>query len=325
MSEELDWITRAINHPAGILALFWLKSLSLWRKQQDPMPRTLNNEYHSALSVILQDKSMAGKLGRCVLAGSLSFLLTVDEEWAKENLLPLFEESDSEDDYHAVWNGFLMWQPISPTIAELLEPQFLDATGRIKKDYPHGNLREMFINTYTAMLVYFAKDPINKWIPRFFGNANEEDKRNFAFQVKRHLVDMDDARQEELWQRWLKSYWKNRLNGIPSPLESEEINRMLAWLPHMNKLFPEAVDLAIQMPCKLLERNSIVYKLNESDLWQHYPEEVAKLLIYLRDCSMPDYGWYKGKELVDKLLESNITPELKEKLEELILRLGLTT
>ena len=295
------------------------------------MPHTLDDEYSLALSAIVQNRSIAGRLGRCVLAGHFSFLLDTDEKWTKENLLPLFEEpdseefeeADSEDDYHAVWSGFLMWQSISPSIAELLESQFLDATGRIKKDYPHGNLREMFINTYTAMLVYFAKNPINKWIPRFFENANEEDKRKFAFRVKRHLVDMDDARQEELWQRWLKPYWENRLNGIPSPLESEEINHILAWLPHLNKLFPEAVDLAIQMPYGSLERNSIVHKLNESDLWQDYPEAVAKLLIYLRDCGLPDYGWYKGKELIDKLFKSNISQKLKEKLEELIMELRL--
>ena len=296
LSEQLDWATKAINHPAGFLAQFWLKSLSLWQKGQNPMPHTLDDEYSLPLSAIVQDKNIAGRLGRCVLAGYFSFLFDTDEKWTKENLLPLFEESADEEDYHAAWSGFLTWEPISPSIAELLEPQFLDAVGRIKKDYPHGNLRKMFIKVYTAMLVYFAKNPINKWILRFFENANEEDKRNFAFQVKRHLVDMDDdARQGELWQRWLKQYWKNRLNGIPSPLESEETNHMLAWLPHLNKLFPEAVDLAIQMPYGSLERNSIVHKLNESDLWQHYPEAVAKLLIYLRDCGLPDYGWYEGK------------------------------
>ena len=322
-SRELDWITRAINHPAGILAQFWLESLSLWRKEQDPLPCTLNDEYNSALSVIIQDKTMSGKLGRCILAGRLSFFLTTDEKWTKENLLPLFGESASEDDYHAVWSGFLMWQSISPSIIELLEPQFLDAVRRIRKDYPHGNLREMFINTYTTMLVYLVKDPINKWIPRFFENANEEDKRNFTFQIKRHLVHMDDARREELWQRWLKPYWENRLNGIPSPLESEEINLMLAWLPYLNKLFPEAVDLAIQMPSKSLERNSIVHKLNESNLWQNYPEAVANLLIYLQDNGLPDYGWYKGKELIDKLFKSNISQKLKKNLEELVVELRL--
>ena len=31
-----DWLMQAINHPAGNLMQFWLESLALWRKQQDP-------------------------------------------------------------------------------------------------------------------------------------------------------------------------------------------------------------------------------------------------------------------------------------------------
>ena len=323
LSEQLDWATKAINHPAGFLARFWLKSLSLWQKGQNLMPHMLDGEYNSALSSIVQNKNIAGRLGRCVLAGHFSFLLDTDEKWTKENLLPLFKKSADEEDYHAAWSGFLKWRSISPSIVELLEPQFLDAVGRIKKDDPHGTLREIFINTYTGILVCFAKDPINRWIPGFFKNADEADKRSFAFQIKLYLARMDEAQQEELWLGWLKQYWENRLDGIPSPLESEETNHMLAWLPHLNKLFPEAVDLAIQMPYGSLERNSIVHKLNESDLWQHYPEAVAKLLIYLRDCGLPDYGWYEGKELIDKLLESNIAQELKKKLKELVVELRL--
>ena len=323
-SEQLDWATKAINHPAGILALFWLKNLSLRRKQQDPIPRPLNGEYHSALSAIIQDKSTAGKLGRCVLAGHLSSLFTVDEKWTKENLLPFFEKSATEDDYHAVWSGFLTWQRINPSIAELLGHAFVGAVKRIKKDYPQRSQRSRFVSAYVTMLVYFVPDPIDKWIPEFFKNADEADKRDFAFQVKRHLVDMDDARQEELWQRWLKQYWENRLDGIPSPLESEEISRMLDWLPHFNKLFPDAVDLAIQMSSKSLKRSSIVYELNESGLWENYPEAVTNLLLYLRDCGLLDYGWWhKGEELIDKLLESNIAQELKEKLKELVMELRL--
>ena len=323
LSEQLDWVTKATNHPAGFLARFWLKSLSLWQKGQNLMPHTLDDEYISALSAIVQNRSIAGQLGRCVLAGHFSFLLDTNEKWTKENLLPLFEKSADEEDYHAAWSGFLTWRSISPSIAELLEPQFLDAVGRIKKDDPHENLREIFINTYTEILVYFAKDPFNRWIPGFFKNADEADKRNFAFQIKLHLARMNEAQQEELWRGWLEQYWGNRLNGVPSPLESEEANRMLAWLPHLNNLFPEAVDLAIQMQYKSLERNSIVHKLNESDLWQHYPEAVAKLLIHLRDCGLPDYGWYKGKELIDKLFKSNISQVLKDKLEELVIELRL--
>ena len=322
MLEQLDWPTRAINHPAGFLALFWLNSLSLWRKRQDPMPSTLDYEYSSALSVIVQDKSMAGRLGRCVLVGHFSFLLDADEKWTKDNLLPLFSKSASEDDYHAAWSGFLAWQRINPSIAELLGHAFLGAVKRIRKDYPQRRLRSGFVSAYVTKLIYFVADPIDKWIPKFFKNADEADKHDFAFQVKRHLAHMDEVRQEELWRRWLKSYWENRLMGTPSPLELREISPMLGWLTHLDKLFPEAVDLAVQMPPGSLEQNFIVRDLNKSDLWKSYPEAVVKLLDYLAKCDLPSYVRYEVKELIENL-RSNITQELKERLEELVIKLRL--
>ena len=54
-----------------------------------------------------------------------------------------------------------------------------------------------------------------------------------------------------------------------------------------------------------------------------YPEAVAKLLIYLGTCDLPNYEWYKGKELIDKLLQSDIDQEFKGKLKELIIQLRL--
>ena len=325
LSEEWEWPIRALNHPAGILAQFWINSIHSWRNQQAPIPKFLGDEYNSALSVIIQDGSIAGRLGKCILAGRFYFLLTVDEKWTKGNLLPLFEEYLNEDDYNAVWGGFLQWHQLTPDIAELLEHPFLEAVKRIRKDYPHRYQRNRFINAYTTMLVYFTTDPIDTWIPEFFENADEKDKLDFASAVKTHLVHMDEERQKELWERWLKFYWEKRLQGIPpTPLESGEINIMLAWLPHLKGLFPEAVDLAIRIPPKPLGRNFVIDKINETDLWQNYPETVAKLLVYLGNCDLPTYSWYNAKELIDKLFLSNITQELQTQLKELTVHLRLT-
>ena len=55
-----DWLESAINHPAGTLAQFWLESLFLWRKHQDPAPNQLNGDYLAALSKIVEDRTIAG-------------------------------------------------------------------------------------------------------------------------------------------------------------------------------------------------------------------------------------------------------------------------
>ena len=115
-----NWDSYAINHAGGKIAEFWLGSLSLWRKQQDPKPDTLSGVYHNALSGIVQDESLIGILGRSVLASQLPFLLAVNEKWTKENLLPLFKAHDNIYDYQAVWDGF-QYVPLSPPVAEFMK------------------------------------------------------------------------------------------------------------------------------------------------------------------------------------------------------------
>ena len=70
---------------------------------------------------------------------------------------------------------------------------------------------------------------------------------------------------------------------------------MLDWLPHLSMLFPEAVELAIQMPQTPLDRNSIIHEISKGDLWEKYPEATAKLLVHVADSESPGWAWHGGK------------------------------
>ena len=318
MAEKDDWLGLAINHPAGILVLFWLSGFSLWRKEQVPDPTALSGEYDMALSDIVQDHHLPGRLGRRVLASQFEFLLAVDEAWTRENVLPLFDPDS--DDFQAAWHGFLSWGNLNPDVADAMADLFLKAVERIDDDL--SRQRNQFIKYYISMLAYFAEDPINEWIPSLFRYGSQEDKHCFASELGYRLQDMDEATQREWWRRWLKRYWENRLQNVPpTPLESGEVEHMLGWLPHLTAVFPEAVDLATRMPKIPLQSSYFIYKLNESNLWQRYPEVVAKLSIYLGKCDLSSHTGYLVRKLIDKLLQLDISPELKQELKELKVQL----
>ena len=324
--ESDEWLHMAINHPAGVLAEFWLGSLEIWRRQQAPLPKTLSDEHSMALSRIVQDRTLAGRLGRSFLAGQFAFLLAVDEAWTKENLLPFFYADSNVYDFQATWDGFLAWGRLNPAVADHLGDAFLKAVQRIDSE-PDGR-RERFVKRYTTMLGYFAADPLKEWVPKLFQHTGVEVRRLFAVEVGSHLRDVDEARQSEWWCRWLKHYWENRLQGVPARLESDEVERMLGWLPDLTAVFPEAVDLAIRMldplPTEVLEYgHDVIYGLNKSDsLVQNHPKTIAQLLICLGrlDSSSSWYGW---RELIDRLLQSDLSPELDQGLKELKAKLGL--
>ena len=320
-----DWFNFAINHHVGKLAIFWLCGFSLWRKQQDPKPTTLSDEYRTALSDIVQDQSLPGKLGRTILTSKFAFLMEVDEAWTRENLLPLFKPDS--DDFQAAWDGFLSGVlgdfnrvlDFNPAVAKAMDKPSRKAVKRINNGL--SNQHDRFVKYYTDMLAFFAKDPVCKWIPKLFRYASQETKNCFASEVRIRLLYMDESEQQECWERWLKCYWKNRLQSVPAPLECDEVERMLDWLPHLTSVFPKAVDLAVQMPQTSFESGSVIYKLSDTDLLQNHPQAVAKLLIYLWKCNLPRSCWHSVQEIVDALLLSNISSELKQELEEIKIQL----
>ena len=303
--------------PVENLTKFWLSGFALWRKHQEPVPTALSHEYHQVLSGIVQDQKPRSRRGRMVLASRFAFLLDVDESWTRENLLPLFDPDNG--DFQVAWDGFLAGEHLNTAVAEIMADLFLKAVERIDSDL--ADQRDQFIRYYTDMLVYFVEDPFDKWIPKLFQFGSQETRQEFAFNLSRYLQNLDEATQQELWQSWLKQYWENRLQGVPAALESGEIEIMLKWLTHLTAVFPEAVDLAVQMQKVQLENYWEIDRLNKSDLSQRHPEALAKLVIYLWECNLPNYTWVSGQELIDKLLQLDISLERKEKLEEIKIQL----
>lgn len=306
--------------PVETLINFWLSGFALWRKHQEPVPTALSHEYHQVLLDIVQDQKLPGRRGRTILAGRFASLLDVDEAWTRKNLLPLFDPDNG--DFQAAWDGFLAGEHLNTAVAEIMADLFLKAVELV--DSVLSDQRDQFINYYTEMLVYFVEDPFDKWIPKLFQLDSPEARQEFVFNLSRCLQSLDETAQKELWQRWLKHYWEKRvLQGVPTALEVGEIVSMLNWLPHLTAVFPEAVDLAVQMQKVQLENYWGIDRLNKTDLSQRHPEALAKLLIYLWECNLPNYTWVSGQELIDKLLQQdiNITSEQKQKLKEIKIQL----
>ena len=317
--EREDWSNRSIT-PADTLTLFWIGSLSVWMNQQDPKPKTISNEYREALSTVVQDRTLAGRLGRTVLAWHFSLLLSYDREWVKEHLLPPLEQRDNDEDYQAFWDGLTSGR-LTPAAAEVLNSAFLNALPHIKTIFSGEERLRSFIGTYTAMLVYFVNDPLIEWIPKFFKNANSNSRSYFAGQIGYFLGNIDDTKQRELWTRWLRRYWENRLHGVPAQLTDEEMVEMIAWTPRFSSLFPDAVELATKMPNSKAKYERplwmSLHRIQKKRIWRSHPESTAALLLYLKPLTLSYYSPGKIKKLIDNLRKMNLPPETDRALDEL--------
>ena len=332
---ERGWFDVSVSYPVWGLVNFWLSAASLWRKEQDQAPSTLSEEYRQALLTIIRDSSPIGGLGKSILASNLGFLLAVDEEWTREHLLPLFELASA--DFQAAWDGFVTVGRLSPPVAEALKKLFLGAVTRISTGLL--NQRYEFVECYIVMLIYVVDDVFGAWIPKLFGQNSQlsqrlksEPKRLrddnftipdiFALKMAKCLRHMDDTEKQELWERWLKDYWDARLNGKYAPLTANEANLMLDWLPELSAQFPEAVGLTIKNEQKpSLKHTRIFACLITDKTWENHPVAVARLLIYLWSKDTP--YWYRDSVLaiIEPLLESEISSELKQQLEDILIEL----
>ena len=323
-----DWLTQAINHPAGYIAEYWIHSFSLWRQGQEKCPEGMIEPYRAFATMIAKEATVAGQLGRCIFAQYLSFLFAADENWTRKRLLPWFCKHDEVSDYQAVWDGFLMARPITPQVAENMREPLLDAIVRINTHFtgetPGRTRAERLVGVYALVLAYFADDPLGVWIPPLFKCSSEKDHERFALVLRRHLSQLTAEQKREWWDRWLRDYWESRLEGVPAALKPEEVKEMLNWLPSLEEQFSEAVKLAIRMPIVQLDYSPALHYIAKSDLWQKYPEATIRLFVFLGECGLPSLMWRNNncQEIFDKLQCSKLPNALKQKLQELAVRLG---
>ena len=318
--QETDWFFRAIGHPSGKLAEYWVQRIARWHRQQETMQPSLNDQCRHSLDIISRESGIAGKLGRTVLAKYLPFLINVDETWALQNLVPLLEPGHS--DFASAWDGVTYCGQMTPRAAELLREPFLKAVERINGEFA-GSRKQRFVATYIAMLTWFVASPTDDWITRLFTYGDTEVRHQFATAISHHLRSLGEARQNEWWSTWLKGYWENRLQGVPAPLDDTEGETMLDWTTLLSAVYPQAVDLAVQMGDIPLQRGTIIYRIGKTELVNQHPEAVAKFLIHLGEADHKPWIWHGAKEICDELFQLDLDSETEMRLREMAAKIGL--
>ena len=311
-----NWYEKAINHPAGMLAEFWMFSLSAWYNEQDPRPQRISAEYAEFMNKIVRENSTAATLAKSAMARQLGFLTAVDEQWVIEHLIPLFD-SEIKDESTAVWEGSF-YDAMSPVTADILKQPFLHALSDIDQLFPEGRKsREYFVERFTTLVTHFADNPLELWIPSFLAKANEEDRKKFALSIGDSLRFLENGPQRALWDRWLREYWENRIYGTPAVLYPSETRAMFYWLAHLHDLFPTAVELAVKTPNLPTDFSPSTHLRNIKAKAESYPEATARLLIFLADQDLPRHSWLGVEQLLGKLLNQQLPEDMQHRLEEI--------
>jgi hypothetical protein len=319
---HIDWLQSAINDTTGILAEYWVHSLSIAiNKGGLPTHQGLVGDYREAFDLMARDDTSAGYFARTILSSQLSFIFSIDEAWTRAQLLPFFTDVSPLRFQH-VWHGFL-WNRPNHAVIDLLTDAVFAALPRLGVEL--SSRSDRFVEFYVTTVVWHAKDPLLKWIPQFFQHASLESRGEFALHLGMILRGCEPDAQREIWNKWLSKYWKNRVEGSPVPLVAVEIEHMLNWLPDLEAVFAEAVEIAIRMPLSRLERSHLVYQLKDSALVTTNPDDVARLLSLFLQCTGPQWMLHGVEELVQKLGEQELTEDVRKDLLEKLTMRGIDT
>lgn len=311
-----DWLSRAINRPAGLIVEYWVHGLSMQMHGKASNERFLPEHYRQWFTAVIQDQSTNGGLGRSILASQTAFLFGLDKAWTTQYVIPLFSDSD-EKRFEQAWDGFLVWGRLYPSLVEVLMPAFAKMFERLKTSSLER--RKRFIEFYTALAIFHVPDPFEVLLRPLFQHGTVDDWGGFANYVEYFLRSMQPAAVQEVCDRWLFRYWQNRLDAVPAPLQDAEMRNMLDWLPLLGDHFPKGVMLAIRFPAIQIDHSHLLYELKDSDLVVKHPTETAKLLIYLCGCTLTYHVGYL-KEVASKL--PPIDADLKKSLDEALARKG---
>ena len=273
---DADLATQLLNHPGATLTIFFLHAL--WIRQDADDLSSLPEEYRDRFSAILESEHRAAQAGKMILGSRIGFLHHLDPGWAREHLLPLFGWTD-EEKARSVWTGLLfMGQSVNPALAQEMREESRKAFSEVAGE--SDDFRRRFAGFIASLAVSDAVDPLEEgWLSQYLADA-EEDRVRWANQMRNRLRKLDSNRVEEVWNDWLRDFWRLRLDGKP-PLTAEEEAAALEWIPALEPVIREAVELYCQGPApRFGQHTQLLFSIKNQNVGQQHPQAITRLLLF---------------------------------------------
>ena len=244
-----DPMLRAINHPVGLVTEALLR---WWYRQELKDAEGLRDEVKPLFTELCDTEAEKFRHGRVLLAAHAIALFRVDEKWARECLLPLFDWQLSEVEARAAWEGFL-WSPrlYRPLLSAIKQPLLETAT--------HYEELGKHAEQYAAFLTFTALDPGDTFTTKELVEATSkmpvEGLQSAAQAVIRALEGAGEQRGE---------YWRNRV------------------LPYFNLFWPKTIDVMTPTISELLGQLCVAAQ-------EAFPEALEKIQPWLQPVEHPFY------------------------------------
>ena len=177
-------------------------------------------------------------------------------------------------------------------------------------------MKSIFMNLYTEFLGWELTSANDERLVKLMSTGNSDVNLTFALNIGVILSSLDEEQQREWWSRWLKQYWENRSNGVPTPLSQVEIVHIIDWTIKLPAAFPEAVELAPRMGPMSSSAVSMLAYADCSDLAERHPKSLARLLVHIGKWDSEPWISTRLSALMNGLSKRDLPGDLKQAVEE---------
>jgi hypothetical protein len=318
-------LDRAIGHPAGQIALFWIRSIAAeWDRStaeaQDAEEgwTGLSPLLQGSLETLLGAEDGRSAMVEVIFASQLIFFFAVDREWCRLHVLPLLDWDDPDRALRN-WEGFLTWgrwgnELLEDGLRERYEATF-EHVGDFSDQFQTG-----FCNHLAGIAVYADDDPV-PLLEAFTASVPPAICAQWMVQVSAVLRQISAEAVEQQWHRWMRAYWQHRLSGVPRTLTKEESAALALWVVYLTESVEEAVELALQYESAVAEHSQFLWLLDGEKL-DKAPVAYARLIAHCLDGTSPPF-WtsYHLQPIVERLRTLQVPEAEIEAIKEAAIRL----
>jgi hypothetical protein len=316
-----DWIDRAGNHSAGLLAEFWILSIEAdWNAAPDAW-NGLTPEVAEHLEGMLATNDTRGEMVQVMLTNSIRFLHDADAAWCEHNVLPLLHWDDPDRARRAC-GGYLShgaWtdELLSAGLLQVL----LDTVAH------RGELEERrgwrLFEQLAEIAVYAERNP-QEWLSEFIQQATLANRVEWAEQVAHVLRTAPPELVEAQWHRWIHAYWEGRLDGRLMTMTTAEAAAMAEWALYLTDSQEEAIGLALRHEVELASQCDVLHLLRRQDRIARCPERFTDLVAHLlAGAKLPFYSGYDLPDIIGQLKRHGVSEDSIRPIKEQAVRLNI--
>lgn len=274
--ESTDWLTSAINHPAGQVALTWLRALSYRMEAAGDAWGGIPDAQRHRFETLLGSGGKNAVMARVAFASQVHFLFHADRPWTEKHIVPLFDWTADPKRAAQAWDGFLTWGQWNEALFKQMEPFVRQTFTRMNE---LGRDVEAFVTHLAAVAALLPADPwrAGGWLFDFINFVAPEHRARWAEQFGRYAEALTPEGRDSLWQRWLAAYWDDRLTGLPQPLHDAERQAMVSWIVPLRSHASCVVDRILNAPPTTVDHYTF-YRLDQSELGASHGAEIGRML-----------------------------------------------